>query len=131
MSLKELSVSNAHSSSEIKEKFTTAIKSEKIKNPNFDGDIRSFTRFKADFNDIVVPNNPRVKAQTYLLKELCLQGESKKLVVNMTDLPAIWERLESRHGDEIEIVNSVITEIQEFQFNKSDQDRSLIKLLIS
>ena len=62
-----------------------------------------------------------------MLKEHCLQGESKKLVVNMTDLAAIWERLESRYGDEIEIVNSVITEIQEFQFNKSDQDRSLIK----
>ena len=129
VSLKELSVSNADSSSEIKEKFTSAIKSEKIKNPTFNGDIRSFARFKSDFNDIVVPNNPSVKAQTYVLKEHCLQGESKKLVVNMTDLAAIWERLESRYGDEIEIVNSVITEIQEFQFNKSDQDRSLIKFV--
>ena len=131
VSLKELSVSNADSSSEIKEKFTStsAIKSEKIKNPTFNGDIRSFARFKADFNDIVVPNNPSVKAQTYVLKEHCLQGESKKLVVNMTDLTAIWERLESRYGDEIEIVNSVITEIQDFQLNKSDQDRSLIKFV--
>ena len=129
VSLKELSVSNADSSSEIKEKFTSAIKSEKIKNPTFNGDIRSFARFKSDFNDIVVPNNPSVKAQTYVLKEHCLQGESKKLVVNMTDLTAIWERLESRYGDEIEIVNSVITEIQDFQLNKSDQDRSLIKFV--
>ena len=52
-----------------------------------------------------------------MLKENCLHGESKKPVVNMTDRTAIWERLESRYGDEIEIVNSLITEIQELQFN--------------
>ena len=42
---------------------------------SFNGDIPSFARFKADFNDIVVPNNPSVKAKTYVLKEHCLQGE--------------------------------------------------------
>ena len=70
-----------------------------------------------------------MKAQTYVLKEHCLQGESKKLAVNMTDLTAICERLESRYVDELEIVNSVITEIQDFQLNKSEQDRSLIKFV--
>ena len=39
------------------------------------------------------------------------------------------ERLEARYGDDIEIVNSVISEIQDFQFNKSDHDRSLIKFV--
>ena len=63
------------------------------------------------------------------MKESCLQGDAKKLVANMTDLDVIWERLEARYGDEIEIVNSVITEIQDFQFNKSDHDRCLIKLV--
>ena len=47
----------------------------------------------------------------------------------MKDLTEIWERLESRYGDEIEIVNSVITEIQDFQLNKPDQDHFLIKFV--
>ena len=70
-----------------------------------------------------------MKAQIYVLKEHCLQGESKKLVVKMSDLTAIWKRLESRYMDEIEIVNSVMIEIQNFQLKKSDQDRSLIKFV--
>ena len=40
----------------------------------------------------------------------------------MTDLAAIRELLKLYYCNEIEIVNSVITDIQEFQFNKSDQD---------
>ena len=66
MSRKELSVSNPDSVVKSK-KFTSTstIKSEKIKNLTFNGDICYFARFKADFNDIVVPNNPSVKAQTY------------------------------------------------------------------
>ena len=50
-------------------------------------------------------------------------------MANMTDLAAIWERLEARYGDEIEIVNVIISEIQDFQFNKSEHDRSLIKFV--
>ena len=42
----------------------------------------------------------------------------------LSDLTAFWEHLESGYGDEIEIVNSVITEIHYLQLNKSDQDGS-------
>ena len=127
--LNESTASNTGSGSVIHENYSSSVKTEKIKHPTFNGDIRSFARFKADFKDIVVPGNPSIKTQIYILKEQCLQGDTKKLVANMTDLTAIWERLESRYGDEIEIVNSVISEIQDFQFSKSEHDRSLIRFV--
>ena len=47
----------------------------------------------------------------------------------MTDLTATWERLEAQYGDEIKIVKVIISEIQEFHFNNSEHDRSLIKFV--
>ena len=87
-SLNESTASAADSS--MRNHNTNSIKSEKIKNPTFSGDLRSFARFKKDFEDIVVSNHPDSKYQTYVLKESCLLGEAKKLVANMTDLAAIW-----------------------------------------
>ena len=129
VALTESAASITGSGSVINENIKSALKSEKIKNPTFNGAIRSLARFKSDFEDIVVSNHPNPKHQMYVLKESCLQGDAKKFVANMKDIKSIWERLEARYGDDIEIVNSVISEIQDFQFNKSDHDRSLIKFV--
>jgi hypothetical protein len=44
------------------------LKTEKVNNPHFSGDIRSFARFKSDFDDFVVPKYPNEKHQVYVLR---------------------------------------------------------------
>ena len=104
------------------------LKLEKMKNPTFDGDIRSYARFKSDFQDIVAPSYPDKKHQLYVLKESCLRGNARKLVANMVDTEEIWARLEARYGNDIEIVNAVIKSIQNFQFTK-EHDKCIVSLV--
>ena len=47
----------------------------------------------------------------------------------MRDIDAIWERLHDRYGDNLEIVNTVIKNIQTFRFAKNDLDGSMIRLV--
>ena len=101
---------------------------EKMKNPVFSGDIRSFARFKADFETIVVPSYTNPVHQTYVLKECCLRGEPKKLIENMNDIDEIWERLHGRYGDIIEVVNAVIKDIENLHLVKYDYDQNIINL---
>ena len=65
----------------------------------------------------------------YVLKKDCLKGDARKLVENMSDLKAIWERLQDRYGNEVDIVNVIIKGVQDFTFGKSDHDRSLVKFV--
>ena len=105
------------------------IKTEKMKYPTFDGDIRLFARFKSDFQTIIAPSYPSKEHQVYVLKESCLKGNAKKLVANMVDVESIWERLQDRYGNNLEIVNSVIKSVKNFQFTKNDHDRCIITLV--
>ena len=107
------------------------LKTEKVQNPKFSGDIRLFARFKANFQKIVVPSCTDKYQQAYIIKRSCLQGESKKLVENIEDIDKIWERLEDRYGNTTEIVNVVLQGIQQFQFGKNNHDRhqGMVKLV--
>ena len=100
-----------------------------MKYPTFSGDIRSFDRFKSNFETIIAPSYPNKDHQVYVLKESCLKGDAKKLVANMRDIEDIWERLHDRYGDNLEIVNAVIKSIQSFRFVKNDHDGSMIRLV--
>ena len=105
------------------------LRMEKAKYPTFSGDIRNFARFRSDFNDFVVPSHKDPKSQVYVLKQTCLKGDVKKLIENMSDLTAIWERLESRYGDAIDIVSVVIKSVQDFTFGSSDYDKKIVQLV--
>ena len=63
----------------------TLLRPEKIKLPTFSGNIRNFTRFKKDFEKIVVPFYSNPVHQAFVLKEICLRGNAKKLVENIED----------------------------------------------
>ena len=82
---------------------TRSLKTEKIKNPKFSGDIRLYARFKSNFEKIVVAAHSDKDHQAYVMKTSCLQGEPKRLVENIDDIDKIWERLENRYGSTTEI----------------------------
>ena len=107
----------------------TLLKTERMKHPTFDGDIRVFARFKSDFENIVASSHPSKEHQAYVIKESCLKAEAKKLVVNMTNIDDIWERLQDRYGDSLDIVNAVIQGLQNFQFMRNNHDASMVRLV--
>ena len=90
---------------------SSAWRMERTKFPTFSGNPRDFASFKGDFEAIVVPEYPNELHRTYALKENCLKGEAKKLVRNMNDYTSIWERLNDRFGDNIQIVDTIIKDI--------------------
>ena len=105
------------------------VRLEKMKVPTFGGDIRSFARFKADFKAIVAPSYLNKTHQKYVLKENCLYGEVQRLVENIDDVDVIWKRLQEKYGDNIEIVNAIIKDIEKVTFHKNNQDSGLVTLI--
>ena len=61
------------------------LRPEKIKLPNFSGNIRNFARFRKDFEKIVVPFYPDSVHQAYVMKENCLKGDVKNLVETLNE----------------------------------------------
>ena len=55
----------------------------------FSGDIRNFARFKADFENFVVPIHSSKQKLAYVIKLNCLKGSALKHVSNFTDLDDI------------------------------------------
>ena len=58
----------------------SSLKLERMKLPRFSGDLKDYTRFKADFNKFVVPEVDSSKI-AYVLKS-CLDSEPYKFVKN-------------------------------------------------
>ena len=63
------------------------------------------------------------------MKESCLKGKAKSLVENIDDMDEIWKRLESKYGDKIDLVDLVISEINDVPSLKSNDDQKFIDLV--
>ena len=86
---------------------------ERTKLPTFSGNPRDFARFKGDYEAIVKPAFTDPANLLYNLRENCLKGEAYELVKNINSLETMWERLSERYGDNMQILDSVIKDIQE------------------
>ena len=106
-----------------------SIRLEKIKPPTFSGNIRNFARFKADFEAIIKPAYEDEMYITYVLKKSCLFGNAYELVKNLEREDEIWRRLEEKYGDTIDIVDSVITDLQNINIGKFSQDNGMVQLV--
>ena len=93
---------------------------QKVKPPTFSGDIRSFAKFRADFKMMIEPKYPDSTHQAYILKQNCLKGEALDITKNLNEVSNIWERLHDKYGDETEIMNTVIKEIEELPQTNSN-----------
>ena len=86
---------------------SSSLKVEKISLPTFNGNNRTFARFKGDFKQIVEKAYPDEVQRTYVLKKSCLKGPAKTLVENIDTLEDIGERLESKYGNTNDIIHMV------------------------
>ena len=124
--ISEVKPSTGHSSS-VKEGSNWKV--EKVGLPKFSGNPRTYARFKGDFEKIVAQNYADILYRTYILKNNCLTGEAKTLVENIEDLDEIWNRLDSKYGNDREIINMVLNDVKKLDLHKGDWDASLIKLV--
>ena len=127
--IKPESVPETKTTSSSSQDQSNSMKVEKMKNPSYHGDARSYARFKKNFKEIVVPNYPNEKQLIYVLKDNCLKGEAKKLVENIVDIKDIWERLDEKYGKDIDIVNLVVKDIQNLTIPKQDQESGFVNLV--
>ena len=106
---------------------SAAFRMERTKLPTFSGNPRDFARFKGDYEAIVKPAYTDPVHLMYNLKENCLKGEAQELVKNVNDLETVWERLSDKYGDNMQILDSVIKDIQNATINtKQNSDQSFI-----
>ena len=76
---------------------------ERMQMPKFDGKMRDYPRFKADFERQVMPEMRDKYAAAYVLKT-CLTGASAEIVRNVDDdIEEMWRRLDDRYGRPHEI----------------------------
>ena len=99
---------------------------EKMQPPKFSGSIRDFARFKSEYDAIVKPSYQNPVHQMHVLKNRCLQNEALELVKNLTDLHSIWKRLTDKYGNEVDIVDAVIQDIQGANISKNSRDRGFV-----
>ena len=75
------------------------VKIEKMKLPRFDGEIRTYAKFKSDFNKYIGPNIKFTDSSAYVLRT-CLGESVKNMIMNIHDnIDEIWKRLDEKHGD--------------------------------
>ena len=65
----------------------------------------------------------------YVLKDTCLKGKAKGFVENVEKIEDIWERLESKYGDKLDLVDMVISDLNEVQTLKANDDQKFIDLV--
>ena len=107
-----------------------SLRMERTKLPIFSGNPRDFARFKGDYKAIVQPAYPDTVHLMYNLKENCLKGEARELVKNINDLDTIWERLSDKYGDDMQILDSVIKDVQCVNIStKQNSDQSFINFV--
>ena len=105
------------------------IKPEKMSYPTFSGNIRTFARFKKDFTKIVIPFYSDEYGRAYVLKESCLKGKAKALVENIDDIDDIWDRLEAKYGEKLDLVDAVVTELNDLKPLKHNDDQRFVELV--
>jgi hypothetical protein len=105
------------------------MKLERMKLPTFDGVIRDYPRFKADFSKHVMPMIKSDESASYILKS-CLSKEPLEIVKNVDDdLYAMWDRLENKYGRSSLLIAEIMKEIKKLNSIKDGDNKGFIKLV--
>ena len=131
MKVEDASVRGSTSTAPITTSTTTKVhKLPRINPPKFSGDIRDYARFKGDFERIVEKEYDDEVHQVYVMKESCLSGDALHLVKNLQTLDEIWERLSERYGSVIDVVDSVLSDLDSVQVpHRFNKHQGVIKLI--
>ena len=101
---------------------------EKVKMPQFTGDIREYPRFKTDFNTQVLPVINKENT-AYILRS-CLDKDAAGAVKSTDDnLELLWKRLDEVFGDPAKVVDVIMNSIQATRVITEGQSKKLLDFI--
>ena len=104
-------------------------KLDKMKLPEFDGNIRSYPRFISDFKKIVLPNIQSTESASYVLRN-CLSGSARESVRNIDDdVDAMLERLNERFGRSSKLADSIMNDIKHMKKVNDGDDKGFLNMI--
>ena len=103
-------------------------KMEKPKLPKFDGDVREYAIFKADFKHAIEARYTKRDSITFL--RTCLQGKPLDLIKGIgTDYDAAWEYLDSIYGDPRFVSDTITQDVVKFRALQNGEDARFCDLV--
>ena len=102
---------------------------EKMKLPNFNGDIRTYAKFKSDFNKYIMPAIKSNESASYILRS-CLSERVKAIIINVEDkIGLIWKRLDEKFGDPSKLADMVINDVRKIRCVREGDIKGFINLV--
>ena len=98
--------------------------------PKFDGNIRDYPRFKADFTRQVLPEYKNdMHTAAYTLKS-CLSKGPLNLVRNVDDdLTEMWNRLDKKYGKASKLTDAIMNDIKKLRVVREGDDKRFVVLV--
>ena len=101
------------------------LKLEKVRMPQFDGELRKYPQFKRDFKKQVMTQTQKSDA-AYILRT-CLEGEPARLVNSVDDdIDEMWQLLDEKYGDPAKVADVIIDGIKRFRILREGEDKRFI-----
>ena len=101
------------------------LKLEKVRMPQFDGELRKYPQFKGDFKKQVMTKTQKSDA-AYILRT-CLEGEPARLVNSVDDdIDEMWQLLDEKYGDPAKVADVIIDGIKRFRILREGEDKRFI-----
>ena len=103
------------------------IKLEKMKLPNFDGEIRTYAKFKSDFNKYMISANKSNEPSSYVLSE---SERVKAIIINVEDkIGLIWKRLDEKYDGPSKLADMVISDVRKIKYIREGDIKGFINLV--
>ena len=108
----------------------SAVKFDKRKFPEFDGNIRKYPQFREEFNKHIVPYCQE-NQRAFMLKGYLCPSVRDEVENCGEDFEAILDRLDSKYGNVERIISKILTEVESLPFGSSKQNSENILSMIN
>ena len=104
-------------------------KLEKMKLPEFDGDLRKYPRFISDFKKFILPNIESTHSASYVLRN-CLTGSALESVRNVDDdVEQMLELLKEKFGRASKLADTIMNDIKHIKQVNDGDDKAFLKMV--
>ena len=101
-----------------------AVKIERMKFPQFDGDIRRYPQFREDFDKHIHPQC-QTEQLAFVLKTYLASKVREEVESCGDDYYLIWERLDQRYGNIGKLIDAILYEVKCLPYGRNDSATTL------
>ena len=125
LEMKSLNEKNEREIQMQKERSKIGFQMDKLPLPKFDGNIRSYHRFKGDFHELILPKVSDCEA-AFTLRQ-CLVGDVKEYLSGCEDdVSEMFAKLDRKFGDNGKIMDMIISEIKSFPKIRENDPKAVV-----